>query len=62
GITIQSVLRMVLNGTLHINWWESFTPDSEISSTPIGPQVWPFPPHGAQPSNCAGSMDAAMRI
>lgn len=62
GIAIQSVLRMVLDGTLHINWWESFTPSSDISSTPIGPQVWPFPPHGAQPSNCAGSMDAAIRI
>ena len=62
GIAVQSVLRMVLDGTLHINWWEPITPDSKISSVPIGPQVWPFRPRGAQPQNCARSSDAAIRI
>ena len=62
GIAIQSVLRMVLDGTLHLNWWEPITLDSEVSTTPIGPQIWPSPPHGAQLSNCTWSMDAAIRI
>jgi hypothetical protein len=47
GIGIQSVLRMVLDGKLHINWWEPITLDSEISCVPIGPQVWPCLPTGA---------------
>jgi len=46
GIAIQSVLRMVLDGVLHINWWEAFTLDSKISIDPFGPQVWPVPPAG----------------
>jgi len=61
-ISIQSILRMVLDGTLHINWWESITLASDISTTPIGPQVWPFPPHGEQSLNCAWSTDATLRI
>ena len=63
GIAIQSILRMVLDGTLLLNWWELITLDSEVSTAPIGPQVWPSPPpFGVQPSNCAWSMDAAIRI
>jgi len=62
GIAIQSVLRNVLDGALHLNWWESITLDSEISSTPIGPQVWPSPPHEAQALNCTGGMDGTIRI
>ena len=49
GIVVQSVLRMVLDGTLHVNWWEQLTLDATISSAPIGPQVWPVPPRGTQP-------------
>lgn len=44
GITAQSVLRMVLDGLLHINWWEPLTLNSRIGSLPIGPQIWPTPP------------------
>jgi len=62
GIVVQSVLRSVLDGALHLNWWESITLDSEISSTPIGPQVWPSPPHDAQTLNCAGGTDGTIRI
>jgi hypothetical protein len=62
GIAIQSILRMVLDGALHVDWWEPITLDSEVSTAPVGPQVWPSPPHGVQPSNCAWSMDAAIRI
>ena len=62
GIAIQSILRMVLDGTLHLDWWEPITLDSEVSTAPIGPQVWPSPSHGVQPSNCAWSIDAAIRI
>ena len=62
GIAVQSVLRMVLDGSLHMNWWEPITLDSTISREPLGPEVWPFPPHGAQPQNCTRSSDAAIRI
>jgi hypothetical protein len=44
GITLQSILRMVLEGTLHVDWWEPLTLASRVSITPIGRQVWPLPP------------------
>jgi TnsA endonuclease N terminal len=43
GKTVPSVLRLVLDGTLHINWWEPFGLDARVSIAPIGRQVWPFP-------------------
>ena len=43
GITVQSVLRLVLDGTLHIDWWEPLTLASCVSIIPIGRQVWPCP-------------------
>jgi hypothetical protein len=43
GITLQGVLRLVLDGTLHIDWWEPLTPASLVSIIPIGRQVWPCP-------------------
>jgi len=43
GITLQSVLHLVLDGTLHIDWWEPLTPASRVSILPIGRQVWPCP-------------------
>jgi putative transposase len=43
GITVQSVLRLVLDSTLHIDWWEPLTLGSRVSFTPIGRQVWPCP-------------------
>jgi len=41
---VQNVLRLVLDGTLHIDWWQPLGLDSRISTTPIGRKVWPFPP------------------
>lgn len=43
-VGVQSVLRMVLDGKLHIDWWEPLSLDSRISNMPIGRQIWPFPP------------------
>jgi hypothetical protein len=43
GIAVQSVLRLVLEGSLHIDWWEPLTLDSRVSITSIGRQVWPCP-------------------
>jgi hypothetical protein len=50
--TMQSVLRLVLAGRLHINWWEPLGLDSRVSSVPIGPQIWPFPPSTVQEDLC----------
>jgi TnsA endonuclease-like protein len=41
---VQSVLRLVLDGTLYIDWWQPLAPDSRVSIVPIGSQVWPCPP------------------
>ncbi len=41
---VQSVLRLVLDGKLHIDWWQPLSLDSRISNMPIGRQIWPFPP------------------
>jgi hypothetical protein len=43
-MAVQHVLRLVLDGTLHIDWWEPLGLDSWIGTSPIGRQVWPFPP------------------
>jgi hypothetical protein len=50
--TIQNVLRLVLDGKLHIDWWEPLTLYSRVSSTPIGRQEWPFPPSAFQENVC----------
>ena len=44
GAAVQSVLRLVLDGRLYIDWWEPLGLESTVSITPIGRQVWPFPP------------------
>ena len=44
GITVQSVLRLVLDGTLHIDWWQSLSWDSVVSTVPIGHQLFPSHP------------------
>ena len=41
---VQTVLRLVFDGTLHINWWERLGLDSKVSIEPIGPQIWPALP------------------
>jgi hypothetical protein len=50
--TVQHVLRLVLDGTLHIDWWKPLTLDSKISSAPIGRQVWPLPPSAVPEEVC----------
>jgi hypothetical protein len=42
GLTDPAVLRLVLDGILHIDWWEPLRLDSRVSDTPIGRQIWPF--------------------
>jgi hypothetical protein len=43
GMIVPAVLRLVLDGALHVDWWEPLGLDSRISTTPIGRQVWPIP-------------------
>ncbi len=43
GITVQSILRLVLQGVLHIDWWEPLSLSSRVSIIPIGRQAWPCP-------------------
>jgi hypothetical protein len=43
-VAVQIVLRLVLDGTLHIDWWKPLTLDARVSAIPIGRQVWPCPP------------------
>jgi hypothetical protein len=40
----QTVLRLVLDGTLHIDWWEPLGLNSKVGIAPIGRQIWPCPP------------------
>ena len=51
-MAVQNVLRLVLDGKLHIDWWEPLGLDSRISTSPIGRQVWPFPPGEFQEARC----------
>lgn len=44
--SVQSVLRLVLDGKLHIDWWEPLSLESKIGTSPMGRLVWPFPPSG----------------
>jgi len=41
---VESALRLVLDGTLHIDWWERLDLESRVSIIPIGRQIWPSPP------------------
>jgi hypothetical protein len=50
--TVQNVLRLVLDGKLHIDWWKPLGLDSRISTIPIGRKVWPFPPSDYQEARC----------
>jgi hypothetical protein len=40
-IPIQSVLRLVLAGAIHIDWWQPLGLESRVSVAPVGRQVWP---------------------
>jgi len=41
GAAVPIVLRLVIEGTLHIDWWEPLGLDSKVSIMPIGRQTWP---------------------
>ena len=43
-VSVQSVLRLVLAGAIHIDWWEPLGLDSRLSIVPVGRQIWPCPP------------------
>jgi hypothetical protein len=43
GTTAAAVLRLVLDGILHVDWWKPLRLDSRVSGTPIGRQIWPVP-------------------
>jgi len=43
-VSAQSVLRLVLAGVIHIDWWEPLDLDSTVSIAPVGRQIWPCPP------------------
>jgi hypothetical protein len=45
-VGVQSVLRLVLAGVIHIDWWEPLGLDSRVSIAPVGRQIWPCPPEG----------------
>jgi TnsA endonuclease N terminal len=45
-VSVQSVLRLVLAGVIHIDWWEPLGLDSRVSIAPVGRQIWPCPPEG----------------
>jgi hypothetical protein len=42
-VSVQSVLRLVLAGAIHIDWWEPLDMDARVSIAPIGRQIWPCP-------------------
>ena len=47
GMRVPAVLRLLLDGALHIDWWEPLSLDSRLSSIPIGRQIWPVPLNGS---------------
>jgi hypothetical protein len=51
-VMLQAVLRLVLDGNLHIDWWEPLSLESMISTTPIGRQLWPVPPSQMEEVTC----------
>lgn len=58
---IQTVLRFVLGGTLHIDWWEPLGLDSKVSIAPIGRQIWPCPPATLSQTNSQEARCQSMR-
>ncbi len=48
-VSVQYVLRLVLDGILHIDWWDPLGLQSRVSTTPIGKQVWPSSMPSSQP-------------
>jgi hypothetical protein len=44
GTSVPIVLRLVIEGALHIDWWEPISLDSKVGITPVGRQTWPCRP------------------
>jgi hypothetical protein len=45
GTAVPSVLKLVLDGVVHVDWWEPLDLESKVSITPIGRQIWPCASH-----------------
>lgn len=43
-VPVQGVLRLVMDGAVHIDWWKPLSLNSTVSVAPIGRQEWPTPP------------------
>lgn len=41
GTAVPTVLRLVIEGAVYIDWWESLGLESKVSIMPIGRQTWP---------------------
>ena len=48
-VPVQSLLRLVIDGVVHIDWWKPLCPSAVVSTTPIGRQEWPTPPAVERP-------------
>ena len=44
NVPAQSVLRLVIDGAVYINWWKPVSLNSTVSTMPIGRQEWPARP------------------
>jgi hypothetical protein len=42
-VPVQSVLRLVIDGAVHIDWWKPLWLSAAVSNIPIGRQEWPAP-------------------
>jgi len=42
-VPVQSLLRLVIDGAVHIDWWRLLCSSAAVSTTPIGRQEWPTP-------------------
>lgn len=47
-VPVQSVLRLVMDGAVHIDWWKPVCLNSRVGVAPIGRQEWPAPPSVAR--------------
>jgi TnsA endonuclease N terminal len=43
-VPARSVLRLLIDGAVHIDWWKPLCLSSTVSIAPIGRQEWPSPP------------------
>jgi hypothetical protein len=46
GTAVPCVLRLVIEGALHIDWWKPLGMESKVGIAPIGRQIWPCLPEG----------------